>query len=257
MTVEEIFINYRTGDGEKTAALIDQELLRRYGRDRVFRASRSITAGQTYPDKLLRRLRGCSVLLAVIGPDWINFQARLRDPQDWVRKEIEEAFACALPVVPILDGRRMDRLDKAQLPPELARLADIQSIPFDTADPESGFRRIADAVADMVPGLPDLTQVEPVPAAGSVTNSVGDVSGPALQAGTITGDVTGDFGGTVIKDSRGSTIHTGTGDINQNTRHVTGGRHFSGDGMTYFEGDNQGGVRNRLGRAERNEDDGR
>ncbi|MFE7268415.1 hypothetical protein ACFU9B_41625 [Streptomyces sp. NPDC057592] len=38
----DVFINYRTGDGEKTAALIDQELSRRFGNGRIFRASKSI-----------------------------------------------------------------------------------------------------------------------------------------------------------------------------------------------------------------------
>jgi TIR domain-containing protein len=250
--VTEIFINYRTGDGEKTAALIDQELVRRFGQDHVFRASRSIAPGQAYPEALLRGLRGSSVLLAVIGPGWINSQARLSDPQDWVRKEIEEAFACALPIVPVLDGRRMERLDKAQLPAEIAPLADLQSIAFDTADPESGFARILDAVADFAPFLKDVTQAEPEPPAqGAVSNSIRDPSGPSVQAGR---DFTGDVG-TVIKDIHGGNIHAGRGDLYSNSRHVSGDRHFSGDGMTYFEGDNHGGVRNQFGKPDSREDD--
>jgi hypothetical protein len=254
MTVKEVFINYRTGDGEKTAALIDQELVRRFGKDHVFRASRSITPGQAYPDALLAALRGSSVLLAVIGPDWSNFRTRLYDPQDWVRKEIEEAFACALPVVPILDGRKTGRLDKAALPPALAQLADLQSIPFDTGDIESGVRRITDAVTDFVPGLRDLTEAtEESTASSSVRNWIGDVTGTAAQ----TRDFTGDVAGTVIKDAQNSNIHTGRGDIYQNSRHMPGGRHFSGDGVTYFEGDNHGGVRNQFGVPDQDEDDGR
>lgn len=250
--MKEIFINYRTGDGEKTAALIYQELVRRFGEDHVFRASRSIAPGHAYPEALLRGLRGSSVLLAVIGPGWIISQARLSDPQDWVRKEIEEAFACALPIVPVLDGRRMDRLDKNQLPPELAPLADLQSIAFDTADPEPGFARIADAIADFVPGLKDLTQAESEPPApDTVSNSIRDTSGTSVQAGR---DFTGDVG-TVIKDIHGGNIHTGRGDIYHNSRHVTGDRHLSGDGMTYFEGDNHGGVRNQFGKPDPREDD--
>ncbi|WP_103889050.1 toll/interleukin-1 receptor domain-containing protein [Actinacidiphila yanglinensis] len=250
--MEEIFINYRTGDGEKTAALIDRELVRRFGRDHVFRASQSIAPGQAYPETLLQGLRGSNLLLAVIGPGWITSQARLSDPQDWVRKEIEEAFACALPVVPVLDGRRMERLDKTRLPAELAPLADLQSIAFDTADPEPGLARILEAVADFVPGLKDLTQAEPEPPApDAVSNSIRDTSGPSAQAG---GGFTGDVG-TVIKDIHGGNIHTGRGDIYQNSRHVSGDRHFSGDGMTYFEGDNHGGVRNQFGKPDPREDD--
>lgn len=134
-----VFINYRTGDGERTAALLDQELSRRFGQDRVFRASRSIAPGHAYPEVLLTALRHSSVLLAIVGPDWTNFRRRLQDPDDWVRKEIEAAFECGLIVVPVLDGRKTDRLSKAALPPELARLADLQSVPFDsTHDTEAG-----------------------------------------------------------------------------------------------------------------------
>ncbi|MFD7428129.1 hypothetical protein ACFV6Z_13860 [Streptomyces sp. NPDC059818] len=87
----DVFINYRTGDGEKTATLIDQELSRRFGSGRIFRASKSITPGQAYPETLLTKLRQSTVLLAVIGPDWTNFRVRLGDPEDWVRKELLEA----------------------------------------------------------------------------------------------------------------------------------------------------------------------
>lgn len=249
----DVFINYRTGDGEKTAALIDQELSRRFGSNRIFRASKSIAPGQAYPATLLTKLRGSAVLLAVIGPDWTNFQARLHDPEDWVRKELLDAFACELPVVPVLDGRKTDRLNKNDLPDELARLADLQSIPFSTHDTEAGLKRLGDVVADMVPGLRDLDRDATsslVP--DSVVNSVGDVSGTAVQSRDFTGDV----GGTVVKGA-GGPVHTGRGDIYQNSRHVSGGRHFSGSGMTYFEGDHHGDIQHRFGEPDRHEDDGR
>jgi hypothetical protein len=249
----DVFINYRTGDGEKTAALIDQELSRRFGSDRIFRASKSIAPGRTYPDELRTGLRRSAVLLAVIGPDWTNFQARLRDPEDWVRTELLEAFECELPIVPVLDGRKTGRLTKADLPNGLARLADIQSVPFSTQDAATGLKRLGDVVADMVPGLRDLDRDSASsPAPGSVTNSMGDVRGTAVQSRDFTGDV----GGTLVKGANGP-VHTGQGDIYQNSRHVSGGRHFSGDGMTYFEGDHHGDIRHRFGGADRQEDEGR
>ncbi|MGW2840286.1 toll/interleukin-1 receptor domain-containing protein [Streptomyces sp. NPDC001493] len=249
----DVFINYRTGDGERTAALIDQELSRRFGRDRIFRASKSVLPGQAYPNALLAGLRGSAVVLAVIGPDWTNFQARLRDPEDWVRREILEAFSREIPIVPVLDGRKTDRLNRADLPDELAQLADLQSIPFGTHDTETGLKRLGDVVVDMVPGLRDLDRDAVSPVVGnSVANSVGDVSGTAVQSRDFTGDV----GGTVIKGALGP-VHTGGGDIYQNSSHVSGGRHFSGDGMTYFEGGNHGGIQHRFGESGRHEDDNR
>jgi hypothetical protein len=251
--VIEVFINYRTGDGEKTAALIDQELSRRFDGKRIFRASKSISPGETYPDRLLAALRRSSLLLAVIGPNWTSFRSQLHDPEDWVRREIEEAFAYQLPVIPILDGRKTDRLSKADLPPELERLADLQSIPFDTHDTATGVRRLGDLVAEMIPGLNDLTQAdEKSPASGTVANSIGDVSGTAVQGR----DFTGDINSTVVKSSRGP-VHTGNGHIYQNSRHVSGDRHFSGNGMTYFEGDNHGNVQHRFNEPDSREDDSR
>ncbi|MCX5402106.1 toll/interleukin-1 receptor domain-containing protein [Streptomyces sp. NBC_00102] len=249
----DVFINYRTGDGEMTAALIDQELSRRFGKDRIFRASKSVLPGRAYPKELLDGLRSCAVLLAVIGPDWTNFQARLRDPEDWVRKEIEEMLSREIPIVPVLDGRKTDRLNRADLPDELAQLAELQSIVFGTHDVEAGLKRLGDVVADMVPGLRELDRdaVSPL-VPNTVTNSIGDVGGTAVQSRDFTGDV----GGTVIKGTHGP-VHTGGGDIYQNSHHVSGGRHFSGDGMTYFEGDNHGGVQHRFGESGRREDDNR
>ncbi|MFI1203059.1 toll/interleukin-1 receptor domain-containing protein (plasmid) [Streptomyces sp. BHT-5-2] len=251
--MDEVFLNYRTGDGEKTAALIDQELSRRFGRKSIFRASKSIAPGAAYPESLLTALRRSSLFLAVVGPDWTNFQHRLHDPEDWVRKEIEEAFACGLPVVPVLDGRKTNRLSRADLPPEIALLADLQSVPFDTHDVETGLRRIGDLVAEMVPGLRDLTRTDGAsPESEAVTNSIGDVGGTVVQGRDFTGDV----GGTVVKDSHGP-VHTGHGDIYQNSRHDSGGRHFSGHGMTYFEGDNHGGVQHQFRAPDPREDGGR
>jgi TIR domain len=249
----DVFVNYRTGDGEKTAALIDHELSRRFGSDRIFRASKSIAPGSAYPDELLRRLRRSAVLVAVIGPDWTNFQTRLRDPEDWVRKELMEAFTCELPVLPVLDGRKTDRLSTSDLPDELAWLAELQSLPFSTHDTQAGLKRLGDTVADLVPALRDLDQEAASPLApDSVANSIGDVSGTAVQSRDFTGDV----GGTVVKGSAGP-VHTGHGNIYQNSRHDAGSRHFSGNGMTYFEGDHHGDIRHRFGEPTGREDDDR
>lgn len=243
----DVFINYRTGDGEKTAALLDQELSRRFGKDRVFRASKTIRGGQRYPQELMRGLQRSSLLLAVIGPDWSRFHTSLRNPEDWVRKEIVQAFTDGITVVPVLEGRKTDRLAKAPLPAELQPLADLQSVLLDTHDLEDGLRRIGDLVADLVPALRerDRDRVEPPDAeAGGAGNHAGDVRGPSVQAGR---DIGGDVGGTLVKEPSGP-VHAGRGDIYQNSRHESGGRHFSGTGLTYFEnGDQNGGIQHRFG----------
>jgi TIR domain len=105
-----IFINYRGEDSQTAAALIDRELAARFGSDQVFLDCRSIPAGSDFVEELLGRVRSCSVLLVVIGPRWLTLadeagQRRIDDPQDWLRREIVEAFAHARRVIPVLtDG---------------------------------------------------------------------------------------------------------------------------------------------------------
>jgi hypothetical protein len=75
----------------------------------VFLDSRSIPAGADFAEELLGRLRACSVLVVVIGPRWLTLtdaagRRRIDDPQDWIRREIAEAFTHGLRVIPVLTG---------------------------------------------------------------------------------------------------------------------------------------------------------
>lgn len=230
----EVFVNYRTGNGEKTATVIWQALTQRFGKDRIFRASASIRSGDAFDEALEEAVRRSSVLLAVIGPGWADSPG-LREEHDWVRWEILEAFRCRLHVIPVLDGRRTERLSPAALPPELERLARCQSLRFDSQTSERDLPYIGDELADLVPALAaaDTTRgALPQPESGSVANSVsGRIDGHSVQARDISGDVAG----TVIKGMTGA-VHTGTGPQFTNSPQVTG------DG-NIVAGTNHGGIR--------------
>ena len=121
-----IFINYRGEDSQIGAALIDRELAARFGDDQVFFDCRSLPAGSDFVAELLGRLRVCSMLLVVIGPRWLTVTddaggRRIDNPRDWIRREIVEAFARGLRVVPVL-------LDEARLPTEADLPADIAAL---------------------------------------------------------------------------------------------------------------------------------
>ncbi|MEO3810229.1 toll/interleukin-1 receptor domain-containing protein [Sphaerisporangium sp. B11E5] len=231
-----VFINYRTGDGEKTALTIERELTHRFGSDAVFYASKSIKPGSAYPEELLRAVRGSDALLAVIGPKWTSFPALL-DETDWVRREILEAIASGIPIIPVLDGRMTARLRSVDVPPELSRLADFHSVRLDHQNAESDLNKLAKALTEQVPGLRDHTTAED---SGSVHNRVGDVDGPVVQNRDVTGDA-----GIVLKGDRGQ-LHLGKGNQYQ--------QHFSGPGATYVEGGNEGGISHKFGGAD--DDDG-
>src|SRR5688572_16846610 len=102
METPSIFINYRRTDVRGYAALVERELVERYGSKRVFRDTNSIPAGQHFPVTLKQAVEKCSVCLVLIGPDWVD--ERLRDPSDWVHHEIVTAFEAGRPVIPVLLG---------------------------------------------------------------------------------------------------------------------------------------------------------
>ncbi|WP_405743552.1 toll/interleukin-1 receptor domain-containing protein [Streptomyces sp. NBC_01525] len=153
----DVFINYRTGDEEATATLLERELSRRFGTERIFRASKSIGAGQNFPQALLTAVRRCHVLLAVIGPRWADARTgdgrrALGDPGDWTRRELLEATGSATRIIPVLVGPTA-RLRRAELPEALAGLADLQYRRLNHRNADADLRRIADDLAALVPSL--------------------------------------------------------------------------------------------------------
>ena len=103
------FISYRRSQNTWQARDIRKELVRRYGESHVFMDTSSIDYGESFPDRIASAIRGCSVILGLIGPHWLEPTAgsrRIDDPNDWVRRELEAALqrqeALVIPV--LLDG---------------------------------------------------------------------------------------------------------------------------------------------------------
>ncbi|MFJ2781303.1 MULTISPECIES: TIR domain-containing protein [unclassified Kitasatospora] len=252
----DIFVNYRTTDEDTGATLIERELSRRFGSERVFRASKSIKVGRRFPQELLTAVRRSSVLIAVIGAHWADARTAdgrraLDDPEDWTRREIVEAFESGALVVPVLIGRAT-RLNRRDLPAELGELADCQYRRLDTRNAEADLARIGDDLAEALPQLAEAerqiaqTMVEP-----ESRVRTGRVDGSVVQARDYDGGV-GNAGrdlGTFVNNASGP-LHTGTGDQHNKVQH--GGVQFNGDGGSYVE---QGGdIRHQFGGRRHGED---
>lgn len=239
----EIFINYRTGDGENAAVLLDQHLSRRFGSDRVFRASKSISPGQDFRTALSSASGTTKVLLVVMGPDWLKRDEHdehpLEDEENWTRKEIRNALDSGARVVPILCGRKMPRLSSSGLPAGLERLADFQSLLFDSGNADSCLNDIADSLAELVPGLSDnAADASPPPSASTCNRTSGAVDGTAIQAGSFNQNG-GSNGKTVINGATGP-VHSGDG-----PQHI--GPTFNGGTTNYVAGSNTGGIHQNSG----------
>ncbi|MEU7578532.1 toll/interleukin-1 receptor domain-containing protein [Streptomyces sp. NPDC041068] len=247
-----IFVNYRTGDEEFTATLVERELSRVFGDGEVFRASKSISPGSKFPREVVNAVRRCSVLLAVIGPRWLVAQSpnggrALEDPGDWIRREILEAFESGAIVIPVLVGRSA-RLVREELPPELEELADCQYRRLNHRNAEYDLTHLIDDLVRIVPELGPTASYEgrQRPSRKGERQREDKESGRPekvvnhRQRGGI-GNVRGDFTGTFVSEPKGP-VHTGSGHLYQvGEQHLA--PQLSGDGMQVgYVGDNHGTV---------------
>jgi hypothetical protein len=127
-----IFLNYRRDDAAWPTGWLFDRLVEHFGDGQVFKDVDSIELGDDFVQKITGAVASCAVVLTVIGKRWLTVTGeqghrRLDDPEDFVRVEIEAAFARGVRVIPVLvDGAQMP--DKADLPATLAQLANRQAL---------------------------------------------------------------------------------------------------------------------------------
>ena len=103
----ELFISYRRSDAAGHARALYRDLCRRFEKQRIFFDRESIEAGTVFPDRLRDGVGACRVLLALIGPGWLDAsdaggKRRLEDSGDFVRQEIAQALQLGRKLIPVL-----------------------------------------------------------------------------------------------------------------------------------------------------------
>jgi hypothetical protein len=126
-TQPRLFISYRRRFDQASARLLKDALTRAFGEVAVFRDVDNIQPGQAFPDTIRAALESCDVFLLLVSPGWVELIEELRDPEDFVRREVAAALARDIPLVPVLLGdARMPEAD--ELPEEIRDLAFRQAI---------------------------------------------------------------------------------------------------------------------------------
>jgi TIR domain len=123
-----VFISYRRDDKRDFARGLYERLARHLGEPQIFMDVDSIDLGADFTDVINQRLAQCSVMLVVIGKNWLDCvdsggRRRLDNPDDLVRVEVETALARTdVRVIPILvDGAKAP--ESTELPESLRSLA--------------------------------------------------------------------------------------------------------------------------------------
>ena len=160
-----VFISYRRETAYAAGWLFDR-LADRFGRGQIFKDIDSIQLGDDFVEVINTAVGSCDVLLALIGGQWLTITdeqgtARLDNPDDFVRLEIEAALTRNVRVIPILvAGAEMPRRD--QLPPGLAGLAQRQALELSPSHFEfdtSRLQKVLDRALAYVRAQPPVTEV--------------------------------------------------------------------------------------------------
>lgn len=153
-----VFVNYRVGDQQEAAGLIAEILRARFGPDKIFQASISILPSRPFPDEILTAVRGATVLLAVIGERWLTVadeagRPRIHAESDWVRREIAEALAADVAIVPVLVGAKTRSPRADELPEEIRPLATRQFIRLQYRSVGADVSNLVRDLTVLAPGL--------------------------------------------------------------------------------------------------------
>jgi TIR domain/Domain of unknown function (DUF4384) len=184
-----IFISYRRGDSIATAGRIRDRLVQAFGRKRVFVDVDDIPHGQDFVTILQSKVAECDVLLAIIGPAWLDARdekgrRRLDDPEDFVAIEVGSALARdKTAVIPVLvDGAKMPTA--AELPDALKPLARRNAIELRNTQFGSDADRL---VKTLTPTMSGGTGTSPSKIAAAIAGILllgigGWAAWPSLQA---------------------------------------------------------------------------
>jgi len=126
-----IFVSYRRDDRPGFAGRLTETLEGAFGAEHVFRDIEDIRPGEDFVATIHSRLQRVDVVLAMIGPAWLDArkdgERRLDDPDDFVRLEIASALASEKPVWPVLVGGASMPTDR-DLPESIRDLARRQAV---------------------------------------------------------------------------------------------------------------------------------
>lgn len=161
-----IFISYRRDDSAGHAGRLYDRLRARYGSERVFMDVTGIEAGTDFVEAIDGAVGGCDVLIAVIGPGWLDCRdsagrQRLADPHDFVRIEVASALRRQVRVVPVLVEKAV-MPSTASLPDDLRPLARRQAVELRDSRWDADVEDLILAL-DRIPEVP--AQGRPGPAA--------------------------------------------------------------------------------------------
>ena len=146
-----IFINYRRSEDRGFARLLFDKLKSVFGEDRLFMDVETLPGTNDFPETLAQEIRACSVLLVMIGKEWLWLEdekgRRLGRADDFVTMEIALALKLGKVVIPVRVND-VPPLEEKDLPPVLRQLWRCNALPLANDRFEGDVLKIAKTVGN-------------------------------------------------------------------------------------------------------------
>lgn len=123
-----VFISYRRDDSRNQAGRICDGLKNRFKMRSVFLDVEDIQGGDNWRVTVEEKIRRCSVVLVVIGDNWLDMLRERSGGEDMVRREIEFALELGIPIIPVLVGQAPVP-NSQDLPQTIQKLPDYNATP--------------------------------------------------------------------------------------------------------------------------------
>jgi formylglycine-generating enzyme required for sulfatase activity len=175
-----VFISYRREDSGFAARGVHDRLARELGSESLFMDVDAIALGLDFVEVLSAEVAKCDVLLAIIGPSWLEARdedgnRRLDSEHDFVRIEIAAALQRNIRVIPILlEGTRIPRAER--LPDDVKPLARRNGLDVRHASFPADMDRLVNALHRASP--PPAPPLTPRPVAPPEPTSIGEAVAP-------------------------------------------------------------------------------
>ena len=177
-----VFITYRREETAAHAGRLYDAMVARFGEANVF-MDVDMAPGVDFVEGITEAVAACHVLIVVMGPRWATVEddqgrARLADPEDFVRLEVETALRRpeVTPIPVLVAGARMP--NREDLPPEVRAITRRNAL-------ELGDQRWRYDVGRLISTLDELLAARPVvPGSPSPERTVATRKAPADAAQT-------------------------------------------------------------------------
>jgi hypothetical protein len=160
--VRSVFVSYRRKDSEGESGRLFDDLTSHFGSASVFMDVSAIEPGRDFRKAIDQSVTTCSVLLAVIGQEWLELKdtagrRRLEDPNDFVRLELASALRRDIPLIPVLvRGAKLPEADR--LPPDLQELVYRNAVELTHARWKSDVQLLIRALRPYLDVQPDASR---------------------------------------------------------------------------------------------------